>query len=243
MNEHVRRALGLSQRRLARELGISARSLMRYIKGERKPSESVALRLQVAAEDIAPSVEEYATERAARDRVPVVPVKRAPVLAHRYKRAPSLIGPTEESEIVLVDVKGLSNVEVGEIVTSYWRELSKTGRDWNIRFLLRVSVEEYFEGEKPDNEEIRRSIRGRSHISLWIPPQHFAFVRRRGRDISSIVHFSRSSDVLEYLNERLAGYANRVPEDFGFEKIAFIPYRTDTDGKRKRRYQKRRGKH
>lgn len=239
-DEAVRKAVGLSQRAVARELGISARSLMRYLRGERRPPEAIALRLQVLAEDRAPEIESALQARAERDEVIRPDVRKVPVAAHRYQRPPSLIGPSERSEIIVVNVKGLNPSEVGEIVKAYWRELRRTQTDWNIRFQINVSVASYFDGERPYDPHVRKSIRGRSRISLWIPPQHFAFVRRRGRHIESIVDFRRSSDVLEYLNERLSEYASRIADDFAFERIAFIPLRTGTDGKRK--YQKRRGK-
>lgn len=236
----ARDAFGLSQRKLAAELGISPRSLMRYLRGERRMPEAVGLRLAVKAQDIEPDLRALLRARAKADEVPAPEQVAAPVAAHRYRPPPSPVTDIRRSEIVVVDTAGLTNAEVGEIVKSYWRELSKSGTDWNIRFLVRVSVEEYFEGERPENKQIARSIKGKKWAYFWIPPQHFAFVRAKRRDVGSIVHFRRASDVLAYLNEYfLSNYAGRLPDDFIFHKIALIPYATGKHGKR---YQKRRGK-
>lgn len=239
-DDAARSALGLSQRKLAAEIGISPRSLMRYLRGERAMPEAVGLRLTVKAEDVAPDLQAMLAAKARKDEVPAPKGTRAPVAAHRYVPPKSPITGERRSEIVIVNTEGLTNAEVGEIVIAYWRELSQTGTDWNIRFLVRVNVDDYFDGEEPEKPDVRKSIKGRTHVNLWVPPQHFSFVRRRARDVGSMVHFRRPSDVLGYLNEYLqSNYAGRLPADFIFQKIAFIPYRTGKDGKR---FQKRRGK-
>jgi len=210
---------------------------MRYLRGERKPPESVALRLRVLEEDTLPELRELLAQRAASDRVPAPPA-RVPVAAHRYRRPPSVIGVREESEIVIVDVSGLTNEEVANVVRQYWTLLRKSGQEWNIRFLVNIAVQEYFGGQ-PDDPAVARSFKRRKSASIWIPPQHFAFVR--GRRTSSIAGSIRSAtEILEYLNEVLGtNYAGRLKDEFTFSKIAFIPVKPASDGKR---YQKRKGK-
>lgn len=236
----AREAFRLSQRKLAAEIGISPRSLMRYLRGERRMPEQIGLRLLVKAQDIESDVRRLLDTRARTDDVVQPKDVPVPVAAHRYVPPPSPVTGIVRSEIVMVDTAGLTNAEVAEIVKSYWRTLSKSDTDWNIRFLVKVNVEEYFEGEQPENREIAKAVKNKKHAFFWIPPQHFAFVRARRRDVGSIVQFRRADQVLRYLNEYLASnYAGRLPDDFIFHKIAFIPYRTGSHGKR---YQKRKGK-
>lgn len=244
----LRDDLALTKKQIAAEAGISVASLNRYLSGERSPSADVNLRLQVIAHDrIAEATAEFKAE-AERQGITYKRVRGLPIRTQRYKR-PRRLTRDEflPSQIIIVDVKGLDNAEVADVVRSYWETLHDSGLDWNIRFLVHVSVKEYFGAQGPSNKDIRDSIGKRRYMPMWIPPAPFVFVTQKGaRTVRggrvTRIKYPSADAVLGALNDFFGhSYADRIPSDFAFLKIAFIPITPLTDDRRTRE-QKRRGK-
>lgn len=244
----LRSALTLTKASIAREAGISPRSLDRYLSGERQPPDDVSLRLQVVAQDRLAAASAEFREEAKRERVPYKTVDKLPLRSSRYKRPKKVsAGAFEESEIILVDTKGLDNSEVAELLREYWSMLAATDRDWNVRLLVNVSVVDYFGPKGPANADVKKSIGGRSFTPMWIPPAPFLFVTQRGsRSVKggriSRIKYPSADAAISALNDVIGySYAGRIPQEFAFLKVAFIPIRA-YDGKPHRKAQKRRGK-
>lgn len=238
----LRRDLSLTKTAIAKAAGISPRSLDRYLKGERKPSPEIHLRIMVAAEDLRSELRARFKAEAKAQGLSY-PVQNFPVRIGRYKRAPSpLIGEISRSEIIEVETEGLDESDFLALLREYFNALRETGRSWDIRLLVRVQVADYFGPEGPSDPAVKQTLRGRRFVPIWIPPKPFVFIRRTGflaaRDFDSVLEDLRGS--LEVPNTTRNGrvvpsYAGRIPSEGGFMKVAFIPYATNDDGKPKRK--------
>lgn len=231
------RALGLTQAAVARRLKISDRAIRHYLApassdDHRDIPDHVLGRLDDIIDE---AVAALRTRRTMRDEEDDLDQYRPrdlplPLRQERYKR-PRKLGPiVTESEIFHVDVFGLNHAEIASVLYSYWRVLIKTRRRWDVRFLVRIMVADYFAGGIEDRE-IARSIHNRSEISIWIPRtrQQRAFVNPNYTSIGPDIPVDNIMSVLDSDE-----YRDRILE---VEKIAFIPFndpRNDKPGRGKR---------
>ena len=234
----LRRDLGLSKTALARSIGISVRSLDRYLKGDRKPPSDVHLRLMSVAMDTRDAMRErFAAE--ARAQKLAYPPSRIPARVGRYKRPPSpLTGPVSVSEIIEVDTEGMDESDFLTLLREYFYALKATGKSWDVRLLVNVEVIEYFGDDGPSDESVADSLRGRRFVPIWLPPKpYISFVRASGslkaRDFESTIE-DLKGNLATSRNKYNETYAGRLPSEGGFLKVAFVPYMQRDDAKRKR---------
>lgn len=244
----LRAALGdLTQARAARAAGVSRRTLMRYLRGERTPPDTVGARLIDLAENLRAEAHAYFKERAVAQRVPYQGTSRKPLSVQRYARPMIVAGAPEPSRIIVVDVNGLTNARVAEILVEYWRHLKTTNESWDLRLQANIERQTYF-GERVrdiQDRSLRRYVARTASVELWLPPQPFVFVRPRSRRGVRFLNYPNARAMLGALNESMyhpihGDYRDRLPEEFTFSRLAFIPR---TAPARERRYQKRLGKH
>lgn len=236
-DKKLRSELSISKAALAKAAGISPRSLGRYLSGERKPPADVHLRLMSVAQDVRAELSAKFRAEAKAAELPY-PATKIPVRVARYKRASSFLPTVGRSEIIEVDTRGMDESEFLDLLRTYHRELSTTGRNWDIRLLVKVKVTDYFGEDGPQNEEVKASLRGRSYVPIWVPPAPFIFVRAKGSfkdaDADEMIRLLR-----ETLNApgsaRRKSYIGRLPSEGGFLKVAFIPYKTDDERKQAKR--------
>jgi transcriptional regulator with XRE-family HTH domain len=235
----LRKELGLTKTALAKAAGISVRSLGRYLSGERQPPIDARLGLMVAAEDAEINLKDKFKREAKEQGLEYVEGP-LPARVSRYKRPKSpLLTTYERSEIIEVDTFGMDEETFLQLVRNYWQSLRRTGKDWNIRLLVEVEVQQYFGRDGPADREIKKSLRGRDFVPIWIPPKPFIFVSN-SRDYRE----ATASDMIEELKGHLTAvrnrygtsYLGRLPTDGGFLKVAFIPYKWgDDESKRRKR--------
>lgn len=242
----LRAVVGLSQRKASAVAGISTRSLMRYLSGERVPPAHIGARLidlgQQARADAAP----YLRARAHAQQVPYVDRRDIPLSVQRYERPRVVDGAPEPSRVIVVDVAGMSNAQVASVLVDYWHRLGETNDAWDLRLQANVEKINYF-GEKPEDiqdSSLRKYVARKSSVELWLPPQRFLFTRPRSRSGVRYMRYPSASAMLSALNDSMyhqkhGDYRHRLPADFSFSKIAFIPTSAPS---RVKRYQKRKGK-
>jgi len=230
----IREDFELTRTKIADELGISRRSLNRYLEGERQAPEGVALRLDAYLDRQMYLIRQQRQEDAADDEVPYLAPKQFPVHVERYKRPRSLLGPSEEasrSEIIEVNTQGFSNAEVAAILKGYWEYFRKNRLRSYIRFLVNVPIAQYFTGGIHDKPLRQRVIKDRlTHIPMLLPPQRLYFTTKLKRDDYDLW--------LEYANDELSEYRVRLADDFNFLGFSIIPIK-DYDASIARRKRKR----
>lgn len=245
-DKQIRSELGLTVTALAKAAGTSPRSLRRYLSGERKPPESVALRMSVLSEDLRVEARAFFQEESLGDQVPFREVGGVPLRSQRYQRPQSLTGSQQESGIILFDTDGLANSEIVPVLKSLFEYCRKAGGSWDVRFMIEVDVQQYFGDDGPANDDMAVSICDRKTMYLWVPPEPITFVRPRG--VSAVR--GGADGVIETINARMKQryltvvdkvtqrFESRIPADFAFKRIALIPYRDRSNKNVNRRARK-----
>lgn len=249
-----------TQAQVARALRVSASSLRRYLFGEpeyrldptlktnveigRKwptPPETFYFRVVDFLAEIDADVRAYmrsnaGTYEALRFGTDENPYIKAERYAVDYTK---LGGEARESRILVVNVDGMTNAEVGRVIVAYWKSLKKTGIDWDIRFQVRVPLAIYKGESRWVDKSLRKLARTQEVAEIWIPPLSVGFVRQPRAGRRSMAP-TVATKVLPFLNGLLAPqYEGRVESEYTFSKLAFIPLSAPNGTKR---YQKRRGK-
>lgn len=246
----LRRDLGLSKAAVARSIGISPRSLDRYLKGERRPPAEVHLRMMDAAAELRGELRERFERQAKAEGLPY-PSSIVPPRVSRFEMAGTFGGPREKTGIIEVDTEGLEESEFFELLKSWHNSLSREGRPYDIRFLIDVDVAEYFSDDDPLDDDVRGSLKNRKRVPIWIPPRSFIRGREVIRKNLPIFVARPNSDMarapFEYIYENLKDYlataVNKYGQSYagrlgnsGVVKVALIPFRLGGDyGKRKRK--------
>ena len=229
LRRHPDAPIPLTQTALAAALGTSPRSLMRYLRGERDPSEGVAFALKALAEEYRPlaRLQRLIAEEDASPEGDAVPYRipgDLPVKVWRYQRP---LGVKQDSEIILVETKGLSNREIESILRSYHSYLGKQKphRTWYVRFRLLVDVNYYVEGMNFTSRDVYdRYMRGGFDVMKIWTKELFPFIRRTPP-------FLTASQMLYELNLIFESYAPRVSADYFIQQVAFVPtgFKRDSD--------------
>jgi len=246
----LRKELGLSKAALARSMGISPRSLGRYLSGERRPPADVHLRMMDAGYEVRSRLLERFEREARAEKLPY-PSTIVPPRVQRFRVA------GEVSGIIEIDTEGLDESEFFELLKSWHNALSREGRPYDIRLLIEVDVAEYFKDD-PEDDDVRASIRNRARVPIWIPPRTFIRGREIHRQNLPIFVPRPKSDLakapFEYIYEMLKDYLatamNKYGESYagrlgnsGVVKVALIPYRVGGDyGKRRRKRRPRKSR-
>ena len=226
-------AVGLTKAELAKRLGVSPRAVSHWLapkgspdyraipidalaKLQRWQDEKLSkLRRRRALLDVAEDVDLY------RPRTMVIPLRQ-----QRYEKAQRLGDQYYRSEIFTVDVVGLTMGEIENVLRLYFRQLKYDGRNWMVRFLALINVNDYFKGGVRDSD-VARSIHGRRSMPIWIPPygdkEHKQFIYPNAMEESVI------ASQMEMLTET-SGSAGKYQNLYGDRikqvlKISFAPFR------------------
>jgi transcriptional regulator with XRE-family HTH domain len=243
-DRELARELGISSKRqLARRLGIAESTLRRYLTGTGRIPERIGARLIDLQAEAASIASAYWREKAAAQGIPYAAPPGVPTPVQRYG-TPLVTGLDQSpSRIITVDVDGLTNAEVAQVLRTWWDTLRERGGDWDLRLQARIFVQQYFEGQRIQDKSLRKYVKGKTESQLWLSPRAF-FRRRTGLRGARKMNYPNATAMLRSLNESFAfgvyaKYTDRLPQEYTFTALAFIPIEGTDGGKR---WQKRKGK-